>query len=481
MFKNIFTITFILAVSQYAYSQGEVWSLERCILYAQDKNLTIQQSNLAVKQSELSLDFSKREYYPSFNGSVSYGFNVGRSIDPTTNDFVNNAIHTNGLSVNGGVTVYSGGRIPKTIEQNQLNIQAARKDLEQAKSDIGLQVAQAYLSILLAEEQLSNTAVSKKQLEDQLAQTEKLIKAGTLPANNRFDIEAQIATTEQSLVANQNAVDIAYLNLQLLLQLEPLTSFKIEKPQVTVPSADELEVLSLDQLYAMAEQNQPNIAAAELRTKSAEKGIEIAESALYPTVTVGGGLNTNYSNIGRDLANPVLTPKTDIVNADVTLNGVTAPVMIAFPGFDIEFPKLAYFGQLNQNFSGFVGLTANVPIYNKGQTKISIEQAKLNVISTSYQNSMLRQNLKSSIQLALADAKAAAKQLAATEKSIKAQEAAFDNTEKRFRLGAANSFEYNTARNNLESARNMYVLAKYDYIFKLKILDFYQGKPIQLN
>ena len=481
MLQNTFTIIFILVISIGAFGQNANWSLERCIRHAQEKNLTIQQSNLAVKQSELALDFSKRDYYPSFNGSVSYGFNAGRSIDPTTNDFVNNAIHTNGLSINGGITVYNGRRTPNTIQQNQLNIKAARKDLEQAKNDIGLQIAQAYLQILLAEEQLANTQVNKKQLEDQLAQTDKLIKAGALPANNRLDILAQIATTEQSLVGNQNSVDISYLNLQLLLQIEPNTPFQIEKPTIDLPSADELEALSLNALYTLSKQNQPNIAAGELRRQSAEKGVEIAESALYPTVTIGGGLSTNYSNIGRDLANPVVTPTTDVVNADVTLNGVTTPVDIAFPGFDISFPDLGYFGQLNQNFSGFLGVTANVPIYNKGQTRISIEQAKLNVIGTQYQTRILHQNLKSAIQIAMADAKAAAKQLNAAQKSIDAQEAAFTNTEKRFQLGAANAFEYNTARNNLESSRTLYVLAKYDYIFKLKILDFYQGKPIQLN
>lgn len=471
----------MLVVSAGAFGQNTNWSLERCISHAQEKNLTIQQSNLAVKQSELALDFSKRDYYPSLNGSVSYGFNTGRSIDPTTNDFVNNAIHTNGISINGGITVYNGGRTPNTIQQNQLNIKAARKDLEQAKNDIGLQIAQAYLQILLAEEQLANTTVNKKQLQDQLAQTDKLIKAGSLPANNRLDILAQIANTEQTLVANQNSVDISYLNLKLLLLIEPGTPFQIEKPTIDLPSADELEALSLEALFTISEQDQPNIAAGELRRQSAEKSVEIAESALYPTITIGGGLNTNYSNIGRDLANPVITPRTDIVNADVTLNGVTTPVDIAFPAFDVSFPNLGYFGQLNQNFSSFIGLTANVPIYNKGQNKISIEQAKLNVIGTQYQNRILRQNLKSSIQIAMADAKAAAKQLDAAQKSIDAQEAAFENTENRFRLGAANAFEFNTARNNLENSRTMYVLAKYDYIFKLKILDFYQGKPIQLN
>lgn len=480
--KYLLTILLGLCIGNFATAQSSTWTLERCIRYAQENNLTIQQSNLAVKQSELTLQNSEREYYPNVNGSLSYGFNVGRSIDPTTNGFVNNSIHTNGISVSTGALIYSGGRIQNTIEQNKYNIQAAKKDLEQSKNTIGLQVAQAYLQILLAEEQLANTQINKKQLEDQLAQTNKLIKAGSLPANNRFDIEAQIATTEQTLVANQNTLDISYLNLKLLLQLEANTPFSIEKPEVDLPSAAELDVIVFDEMYKVSEQNQPNIAAGELRRQSAEKGVEIAESALYPTVSVGGGLSTNYSSFSRDFTNPtVVQTGSDTANTTVILNGISTTIGIVQPTLEVEYPRLGYFNQFSQNLSGFIGLTANIPIYNRGQTKIAIEQAKLNVLNTQYQNRILRQNLKSDIQLALADAKAAAKQLDAAQKSITAQEAAFQNTEKRYQLGTANSFEYNTARNNLESAKTMFVLAKYDYIFKLKILDFYQGKPIQLK
>ncbi len=483
MLRNIFTIVMIVGIGATSYSQGSIWSLERCVNYSQQNNLNIQQSSIAVKQAELSLESNKREFYPTLNGSVSYGFNSGRSIDPTTNDFVAQSIHTNGVSLSAGALVYSGGRVSSQIAQNEYNIQAAKLDVESTKNDIGLQVARGYLQILLAEEQLANSQVNLKQLNDQLAQTNKLIRAGTLPANNRLDIEAQIAASEQTLVANQNTVDIAYLSLKLLLQLEPNTPFQVEKPtDLEIPSSDQLAALSVNGIYELALQNQPNIAAGDLRTKSAEKSIDIAKSALYPTVTVGGGLSTNYSNIGIDAANPdVIFAGNDTINTEIIANGQSTMVGIVSPNFNVSFPKANYFQQFGNNLSGFVGIQVNIPIYNGGQTNISIEQAKLGVINTQYTNRIMRQNLKADVLRALADAKAASKQLEAAEKSVAAQQAAFENTKKRFDVGTANSFEFNTSRNNLEGAKALYVLAKYDYIFKLKILDFYQGKPLNLK
>lgn len=461
---------------------GNLWSLERCINYAQQNNLNIQQAGVAVQQAELNLKSTQRENYPTLDGAVSYGFNTGRSVDPTTNDFVNRSIHTNGISLSAGVLVYSGGRLPSQRQQNQLDIQAAKMDVENTRQDISIQVAQAYLQVLLAEEQLSNSQINVKQLQDQLAQTEKLIKAGALPANNRYDIEAQIASSEQVAVSNQNSLDIAYLNLRLLLQLEPNMPFKIEKPNITLPDPNEIDVINLNTIYKVAVDNQPDIQSSNLRIQSAEEGIDIARSAYFPTVSVGAGMSTNYSSIGLDFENTNVVPTgNDTISTDVIFLGQQETIDILNPTFDVQTPKAGYFTQLNQNLTSFVGLQVNIPIYDGGQTNINIERARLNVLNAQYNNRILRQNLKSEIQLAVTDAKAAAKQLEASEKSLKAQEAAFENTERRFQVGTANSFEYNTARNNVEGARALYTLAKYDYIFKLTILDFYQGKTIKLD
>jgi outer membrane protein len=196
MRRNIFTLLAIVSFSTMGFGQGSIWSLERCILYSQQNNLNVQQSAIAVSQAELVMDNTKRQYYPTLNGSFSLGGNFGRSIDPTTNDFVTRAIVTNGITVSGGILLYDFGRKPKQLQQNKYDIEAAKLDVESTKNNIGLQVAQAYLQILLAEEQLANSEVNLKQLQDQLEQTNKLIRAGILklrlPPANKWSFQIKI-------------------------------------------------------------------------------------------------------------------------------------------------------------------------------------------------------------------------------------------------------------------------------------------------
>lgn len=482
MTRNFFLLLAFMLVSLGSYAQqGSMWSLERCVEHARTNNLSVQQSSIAVKQAELAHDNSRRDRLPNLNGSVNYGFNSGRSIDPTTNDFVTRAIHTNGVSLNTGMPIYSGGRINNAIAQNALGIQVAELDLAQLRNNIGLQVARAYLQVLLAQEQLDNSRVNLKQLQEQLAQTDKLINAGAIPANDRLNIEAEIATSEQTVISNENNVDIAYLSLKQLLQLPVNEPFRVIRPDISLPDGNAIEAFSLEGYFNIAKETQPIIMAGELRRQQAEKGVDIAKAALYPTISLGGGLNTNFSSIGIDQTNPQIDFNGfDTIPTTIIANGQTQVIGIVSEDVSVSFPKSGYFSQLGNNVSYFVGIQANFPIYNKGQTKIAIEQAQLGVLNQEYSNRINEQNLKTDIQRAIADAKAARKQYQAAEKRLNAQKAAFENTEQRYQAGTANSFEYNTARNNVEAAQALFISAKYDYLFKLKILDFYQGKPLSL-
>lgn len=482
MTRTPFLLLFFLLAGLHSQAQdGSLWSLQRCVEYARTHNLSVQQAHIAVQQAELSLDNSRRDRLPNLSGAVNYGFNSGRSIDPTTNDFVTRSIHTNGVSLNTGLPVYTGGRISNTIAQNALGIQIAELDLAQLRNDIGLQVARAYLQVLLAQEQLDNSRVNLKQLQDQLAQTNKLIDAGAIPANDRLNIEAEIATAEQTVITNANSVDLAYLSLQQLLQLPLDEPFRVVRPDIALPDGDAIEAFTLEGYFNVAKQTQPLIQAGELRKQQAEKGVDIARAALYPTLSIGGGLNTNFSSIGIDQTNPQIDFNGfDTIPTTIIANGQTQTIGILSEDVSVSFPKSGYFNQLGNNVSYFVGVQANFPIYNRGQTKIAIEQAQLGVLNEDYRLRINEQNLKADIQRALADAKAARKQYEAAQKRIVAQEAAFQNTEQRYQAGTSNAFEYNTARNNVAAAQALLISAKYDYLFKLKILDFYQGKPLSL-
>ena len=482
MNRNIYLLTLMAGLFLATSLQAqEIWTLERCITHAYDNNLNVKQGKVGIEQSTVGLKFSESNRLPGVSGSLSTGVNFGRSIDPTTNDFVTAALGTGNLGVSVGGTLYNGGRINNSITQSQYDLNAAKFDLEQTQYDVALVVAQNYLSVLLAEEQLVNAQANLRQIQDQLAQTNKLIAAGSIPENDRLDIEAQIATNEQIVIAAQNSVDLAYLNLKLSLLLEPNAPFRIERPEIEVPSEAELSALKPEMLIAQALQKFPSIQAGEMRRLSADKGIDIAKSALYPTVSVFGSMGTNVSSIGVDRSNPQIISFADTVTSDVLIDGSPADLTQFFNSSFVLFPEANVFQQIGSNLNQGVGLSVSIPIYSRGQTKLSIQQAELQVKSVELANEQVKQNIKSNIIRALADAKAASKQYLAAEKTVRARDAALKNVERRLNLGAANTFEYATARNNLDAAKANLILAKYDYIFKVKILDYYQGRNITLD
>jgi outer membrane protein len=325
----------------------------------------------------------------------------------------------------------------------------------------------------LAEENLKITTERQAQTTQQLERLLKLIKAGTMPTGARLDLDAQLARDEQAIVQAQNTIDLAILNLKTLLNLPPQEAMLIEQPAVLLP-LDKVEEWNAQTLYEQAIGNQPNLKAAELRRQSAELGIDIAESRLKPRVSAFAQMNTNYSSLGKRVEG--FTPATQYLGT-VDVAGQLFPLNINTQQPIVD--NNPYFSQIGQNFSQAVGVSVTVPIYNAGQNKIAIERAKLGVISADLQTQQLRRQLFTDIQRSLADAIAALKQFQAAERTQTAVELALRNTEKRVQAGAGNAFEYTIARGNADTAAINLLVAKYDYLFKLKVLDFYRGIPLQ--
>ena len=464
-------------------SAQEVWSLERCVLEAHNKNINIKRAEINLKDNLLQEKGSKYARYPNLNGSVSGGYQFGRTIDPVTNAFNSLSIGANSLGLNTSVTLYNGNRITNSIEQAGYNVQAAEADLAQTKNDISITVANAYLNVLFAEEQLA-VAVKRKELsESQLEQVDKLINAGARPKNDRLEILATIARNSQSIITQENLVETGLLNLKNLLQLDPSVNFRIEKPgTVIIPSEDNPDLLKLEEVFNSSLSNQPFIKADQLRVKSAEMGTEIAKANLYPRLSAFGGLSTNYSTRAQRLdgtEEDVLLPQPAIIDETPTTPQIPITLLIprSIPGVEDN----PYVNQLSENFGQNIGLSLSIPIYNNGQTRIGMERAELNLLNTQYTSEVNKQNLKNNIQTAIANARAAKRTLQASQTTVDATKAAFENAEKRFQLGAINTFEYATAKNNLDQSEIDLIIAKYDYLFKLKVLDFYQGKTLGLK
>lgn len=468
----------LMAVSVSAPAQ-DAWSLERCIAQAQDANFTVQQARANVKVAILAEKQAKAARLPNVNLNSNLGEQFGRTIDPTTNGFVTTGIGYNSMSLSAGVPLFSGGQITHGIKQSRFDAQAAEADAEQTSSNLALLVAQAYLSVLLAEEQSESAGRRVEQSQRQLNATQKLIDAGTVPLADKYNVLAQIAREEQAAVAARNSVELAYLNLKQLLQLEPDFDLRIERPKFEIPADVNPETYSLQPVYATALEAQPNIRAADLRIKSAEEAIPLAKSDYFPSVSLAVSLSSNYSSQSLDYA-----------KGKYRETRLTAPVTIRFNDTDemiqqyvdiYDFPKTPYFTQLDQNFGQGIFMQISVPIYQNGRVRLNVERARLGLVTAQLQQNQVRQQLKNDIQTAIANARAARKQLDAAQKTFESMQAAFGNTEKRHSLGAVNALELTTAKTNLDNSENDLIVARYDYLFKLKILDFYQGKALQLK
>lgn len=457
----------------------EVWSLERCVRYAQENNLTIKQAVANAKTFVLSERQAKAARLPNVSATFNAGEQFGYTIDPTTNTFNTQATGYNSIGLNANISLFQGGLIHHSVKQAGWDRRAAEADAEQSVNNISLQVAAAYLNILLYEEQVQNAGRRVTLTEQQLSVTQKMIDAGTLPMVDKFTIEAQIARDQQSAVLAQNNIDLAYLNLKQLLQLEPDYDLRIEKPEIPVPADSQPETLTLGPIYQTALGNQPNIRAADYRVESAKEGIPIAKSAYYPSVGFGLNLNTNYSTAFESPERIEVYP----YRIPVLIDGESR--IFEVPGEvirnPINFRRVPYFDQIDQNFGQSIGLGINIPIYQNGRTRLSVERANLSLLNAQLQQNQARQTLKNDIQTAIANVRAANKQYEAAQRTLNSTTLAFQNMERRYTVGAINSFDLTTSKNNRDNAENDMVVAKYDFLFKLKILDFYLGKPLSLN
>jgi len=476
--KQIITV-FILSLSFLTpnLAQDDVWDLTRCLRYAEDNNLQIKQAAIGIRQAELTEEQSRKSRLPNLSGNASHSYNFGRSIDPTTNEFESRMIQANGFGLNGGGLIYGGGQIKNSIKQSKYDVAAAQADAAVVKNNLGLSIAQAYLQILLAQDQINITQNRLKQTEDQLNRTQRLVDAGAVAPVTLLDFEAQMASDEQSIVASENALVRAFALLKTQLNLDPDYKMTVSRPSFNSADNVDISTVTVDALYKEALNNQPQIVAGEIRKKSAEVGIDIAKAGLRPSLTYFGNLASRYSNLGIRRTGEFNTVRQNLGVLDVEgIGAIPLEVESQIPIFEDN----PFGNQLNENFSQAIGVSLNVPIYSRGVNRINIERAELNVLNAELNNEQIHIQLKSDIQNALIDARAAVKNLTAAEKTLEAREVAFTSAQRRFDLGAINTFDYTATKDALDIAKLNMLNAKYQYVFNLKVLDFYLGKPIIL-
>ena len=473
MYKSLVTLLIYFSAWNIVQAQ-EVWTLERCIAEAVKNNLQLRQSDILVQRDAISYKTAKAGRFPDLNGSTSYYESFGRQIDPTTNSFNNQSFGNQSFNLSSSVTLFNFNRINNTIRQSQLNLNASEADKRQAINDISLSVAQAYLIVLVAKENLLVARKSLDQSTEQLGVTDKMIKAGSRNRNARLEIVAQQAQNESQIIAAENDITNGLLNLKQLMFVDAKTDIDVAAPTVALP-AENPDQIDYEQLVANSLKTQPQFESFENKINSAILGEKIAKAQGLPSIGAQASASTNYSSLNQRI---------------LTFNTVEQPLQVKFNDELIDFAVInevpvtgnnPYFSQLNQNFGYGIGVGLSIPIYNRNTSNAAIQNAKLNTESVKIQDIQARQQIRSDIMKALTDARAARRTLDASIRSQEALQGAYTDAQKRFEIGNANSFELISAKNNLDNAERNIIINKYDYTFKMKVLDYYAGKQITFN
>lgn len=441
-----------------------------------EKSISVRQADVQARIDALTLEQSKLARLPSVSMQNNGGYQFGRSIDPTSNQFTTAEILFANHSLNLGLDLFNWFSKKNTVIANTYRAEAARAGVEKARSDIALNVANAYLQILLSREQINISEVQVKQSKEQVDNISKQVKEGALPELNLMEMEAQLSNDSATLINAQANYGLSVLQLKALLNIEADVPFEVEEPSVESIPVETLSELEPAAVYELAVRNMPQQKINELNLKAAIKNVSVQKAAMYPSLTLFGGLDTRYSNAERLYASAFTntfvpigrTPTGEIVT---TIDERLVPT---------TFSKNTYFRQINNNFGQSVGLSLNIPIFNAGIARTNWRKAKLNVESVELQKELDGQTLKQDIYQAHLNAVAALQKFQASQKAVATSQKAYEFARKRFDVGLLNSIDLITNQNNFFRARINLLSAQYDYVFKMKLLEFYKGQGLKL-
>ncbi|MCI0523156.1 MAG: TolC family protein [Bacteroidales bacterium] len=431
----------------FLYAQQKEWSLEECIAHALENNIQIKQQEIVTQYQESALEQSKLDLLPSLNGSASHRYAFGRALDQTTNRYTENeTVQSNSFSAGSNLSLFNGLTNLNTIRRNEYELLASEQDLKGFRDDVSLNVALAYLQILLNHELVNTTLAQVEMTQQQIDRTQKLVDAGSLARGNLLDIEAQAAREEVQLITLQNQLAISYLTLAQLLELPSAEGFAIQVPSISLDMATYEG--SPDSIFKVAEKIRPEVLSAEYKLKGAEYDLAIAKGGRSPQLSLGASLGTSYSDNRIDIN--TLEP------------------------YD-------FWTQMDINRNASLGLSLNIPILNGWLVNTRIKNSKLGIENSKYTLENTRKQLYKNIQQAYTDAKGAMKKFYSSQKAVASMEEAFRYSEQKLNVGMLTAVDYNLSKTQLLNAQSEMAQAKYEYVFKTKVLDFYRGIPLTLE
>ena len=446
------------------------WDLQQCISYALKHNISVNQAALSSEINKNNTTQSKAAVLPSLNAGVQHNYNFGQTIDRFTNTFANTEVLSQNFYVASSVILWSGLSQYNNIKANEYNYLSSVEYVKQLQNDLSLNIANAYIGVIFAEEILKISTQQAKVTTEQLERTQTLVTAGSVAKSVEYDIKAQLANEQVNVITAENNLAINMLTLRQLMNLDSVSNFTILRPNIDV-SETPLLADNVQYVYESSLKTQPSIKRGEYSILSAESNLKASKGRISPTLTFNASMGTGTSGLAKEILG---VNYVGFQPSGITSHGDT----VYTPVTQVITRKTPFNDQFKNNVNKTLGFTLNIPLFNGLQTYTSVKNAKLNALNARFTLDLAKQNLYKTISQAYVSAKAALNKYAASKASVDAANESFKYAQQKFDAGVISAFDFGTSKNRLYAAESNLLQAKYDYIFKLKVLDYYQGKPL---
>ena len=457
-------------------AQQKKWTLKECVVYALEHNISVKQSQLDVETADIERLTAIGNFIPSLNASAGVSENTGLSVNPVTNNAQTTTFLSANGSINVGYTIFNGLRNIRAVQRAKISKLASQYRLDKMKDDISLFVANGYLQVILNKANLKVLKSQNQVTKEQIQRTQELVDAGSLPRGDLLEIKATDASEQQSIINAKNSVKLSLISLAQLLLIKDYENFDIEDEGYGIVNKDIAEK-DVTEIITKAKTSRSEIKIAQQDVELAKKDLQITKGVNWPTLSAFFGYNTRYANTTSfvqsvDLDNPIITQQIGVVQSS------GEAVIGTFSNtFVQEVAADPFIDQLYQNDGIGYGLQLNIPILNGFSTKANVKRNKVNLERSKFQLEQAELDLESTVYQAYVDAKGALKSYEAALIALESQQLAYDYAKERYDVGLTNAFDFSQSKLRFDNATIEVNRAKYDYIFKLKVLELYFGIP----
>ena len=473
--RILLTLAIVLFTTVNSFAQQK-WDLKNIVDYAVANNINARITDIQIKQAAIIYGQSKLSQYPNASFTGNAGLNSGSNQDPTTFSRITQTFFTSGLQLQTSADIFNFYSKRNSILANEFEVKAAVASSEKIRNDIALSAANAYLQVLLSKEQENIAAVQIQQTQAQLTNTRKMVKAGALPELNATLLEVQLAQDSLNYISTKGNTTQSILSLKSFMNIGAEVAFEIETPPVDKIPVEPIASLQPDYVYNIALTNLPQQKFNDLKMKAAEKNILAARASMLPSLSGFGSLGSNYNNQSKTLDGLTFVGQRPV--GQVKVSGVD--YIVTAPDYTAMYKNTGFGKQISDNFRQSVGISINVPIFNGGALKSNYARSKLTVETINLQKEADNQKLKQDIYQAYNSALIAYEKFNASKKAISANEESLNYATKRFAVGMLNTYDLITTQNNLLRSKLQFIQNQFEYVFKMKVLEFYKGMGLKL-